>query len=171
MPKQVVWLSILLLAFPAAGDLLLAPARTPVLLGGKFLPVAEAFRPAVVWDEGAAVIRWEIAPGYYLYRHQLAFTLDMPHGAPVIPPGQAEHDDYFGDVEVYFNELIVRIPLERTPPRSARLGVRYQGCAVAGLCYPPQTLLYGLVGRIVDDGESSDISAKNPLESTELPGK
>ncbi len=170
MPKPVSLLLVLLLAFPAAGDLLVSTGAAPGLQDGTFLPVEEAFRPEVLLDGGLVVVRWQIEPGYYLYRHQLDFALDRPHGDPEIPAGEPKRDEYFGDVEVYFNELIVAIPLELADLAPVRLSLRYQGCAVAGLCYPPQKQVFELVGRS-EALDKADISAKNPLESAELPGK
>lgn len=170
MPKPVGLLLVLLLAFPAAGDLLVSTGAPPGLHDGTFLPVEQAFRPEVLLDAGVVVVRWHIEPGYYLYRHQLGFALNLPHGEPEIPAGEPRHDEYFGDVEVYFDELVVSVPLELADAVPARLSLRYQGCAVAGLCYPPQTQVFELVGPS-ETPNKADIFVKNPLESAELPGK
>ena len=69
-----------------------------------FLPVDEAFAiRAELADSGAARITWDIAPDYYLYRHQFSVRVD---GVKVdqlqIPAGQGKFDEFFGDVEVYY---------------------------------------------------------------------
>jgi thiol:disulfide interchange protein DsbD len=56
----------------------------------------------------------------------------------VIPDGLAKTDEFFGDVEVYYDALEARVDLE-TATELAQIKVTYQGCADAGLCYPPET--------------------------------
>ncbi|HUS24114.1 MAG TPA: protein-disulfide reductase DsbD domain-containing protein [Candidatus Binatia bacterium] len=98
-----------------------------------FLPVDQAFELQPLERKGGALlVRWRIAKGYYLYRDRLQF--DAP-GKAVLPVGEAHHDEIFGDGEMYRNELIAKLPAAETP----KLTVTYQGCADAGLCYPPQT--------------------------------
>jgi len=123
----------------------------------EFLPVHEAFRLTTeLAPDGAVLARWEMADGYYLYRHAFAFTtrpVDGGAGAPVvlgdaeIPPGEPKVDDYFGDVEVYYGNARVRIPVA-SGSGPVEVGITYQGCADAGLCYPPEThwVAYTLAG-------------------------
>ncbi len=57
-----------------------------------------------------------------------------------LPKGKAYRDEFFGDVETYRKELLGT--LTGTPAAGASattLTVKYQGCADAGVCYPPQT--------------------------------
>lgn len=107
----------------------------------EFLPADEAFRWHVSRPaEDRVVITWEIAPDYYLYREQFRFSLagnDSPL-AFSLPDGDNHHDAYFGDVEVYYNGVDATITLPQPLPAGAELQVRYQGCAEAGLCYPPE---------------------------------
>jgi thiol:disulfide interchange protein DsbD len=56
-----------------------------------------------------------------------------------MPKGDKHHDDFFGEVETYRERLQATLP--GTPTEAAgtiSLEVRYQGCADAGVCYPPQ---------------------------------
>src|SRR5581483_5793711 len=60
----------------------------------------------------------------------------------VLPVGQSKTDEYFGTQQVYHNELVATLPVARAPGSSAHelpFSVTYQGCAEAGLCYPPIT--------------------------------
>ena len=53
--------------------------------------------------------------------------------------GIEEEDPYFGITRVVYNALEVEVPLSLKDGQSeAEIQVIYQGCAVAGLCYPPQ---------------------------------
>jgi len=113
-----------------------------------FLPVDEAFvMSAEVGPDGALRVRWEIADGYYLYRHRFNFAtrVDADHpdspvrlGEAEIPPGKRKIDDYFGEVEVYYHDAQARVPVSHGAGL-VEVGIGYQGCADAGLCYPPET--------------------------------
>lgn len=86
------------------------------------------------------VLKWQIAEGYYLYQQRLKFTLEGPAtlGAPNFPPSKTKEDPSFGKVEIYEHSLEVKLPVENVGAASElNLNVSYQGCAAAGLCYPP----------------------------------
>jgi thiol:disulfide interchange protein DsbD len=133
----------------AAVCLIPAASGAQGLLGGvssddDFLPPDEAFQFSATADRsGAVALNWAIADGYYLYRHRVAaktategFTL----GAVQLPDGKKKTDEFFGDVEVYYQQLDAVVPLTRaTGADTIELKVTYQGCADAGLCYPPIT--------------------------------
>lgn len=114
----------------------------------EFLHVDEAFKlSAEVAQDGSVLAHWEIADGYYLYRHQFAFSsrIDADHpstpvtfAAAEIPPGKRKVDEYFGEVEVYYHDAQARVPVAEGSG-IVEVGIEYQGCADAGLCYPPET--------------------------------
>ncbi len=103
----------------------------------EFLPVKEAYRPSVEFANGSLQLHWDIADGYYLYRHQFAFkTATGAEIAAQLPPGKGKDDEFFGHVEVYYHAL--DIPLAApADTKTFTLEVSAQGCADAGLCYPP----------------------------------
>ena len=86
-------------------------------------------------------LHWDIADGYYLYRDKVKVTAPeggAQPGTPAIPGGQSRHDDYFGDQVVFFDDMVAEVPVAVAPgTREVSLLVVYQGCAEAGLCYPP----------------------------------
>ncbi len=90
-------------------------------------------------------VRFNIARGYYMYRERFEFALDDPVvklGAPVYPNGVVKYDATFNkDMELYFGQVAIRIPIDPwprdTPAKPFTLNVTSQGCAEAGLCYPP----------------------------------
>jgi len=109
-----------------------------------FLPPDEAFQFAVEPGDGETLVaRWKVAPGYYLYRDKMRFTLEQGEGVVLgeaaLPKGKVKHDGFFGDVEVYTHDLAIEIPLIRHQPEGSEITLKsvYQGCADAGLCYPP----------------------------------
>jgi thioredoxin:protein disulfide reductase len=111
----------------------------------NFLPVEQAFRfDALAEGSDRVRLNWEIAEGYYLYRSRIKITTSagaVQLGAPQMPAGQVKNDEYFGRQEIYHHELVVTVPVARASGGvlEVPLQVQYQGCAEAGLCYPPQT--------------------------------
>jgi len=113
-----------------------------------FLPVDQAFQVNAWVSVGettnnpeALFLHWQITPGYYLYRHRFAIQ-QAADNSPVeitIPKGKEKNDPYFGDVEVYYQQVTLEIPIAAAGEQDI-LKISYQGCADAGLCYPPQTL-------------------------------
>lgn len=109
----------------------------------QFLPVDEAYQLTLVADgDQRLMLQWVIAPEYYLYRHAFKAQASDSEGSItatlVVPDGLAKTDEFFGDVEVYYDALEAVVALERTT-ELAQIKVTYQGCADAGLCYPPET--------------------------------
>lgn len=107
----------------------------------EFLEPEKAFRFSVrAADERHVEVLFQITPNYYMYRERFSVTSsDATLGAVVLPQGKVKFDETFQkDVETYRNELRVRVPVEKAPARFG-LSVVSQGCADAGLCYPPMT--------------------------------
>lgn len=91
--------------------------------------------------QASILANWTIADEYYLYQHQFKFsaiTEGVVLGEPQIPPGKAKTDAVFGDVEVYYQNVEIRIPIIEAPAGPFEVELRNQGCAEIGLCYPPQ---------------------------------
>ena len=133
-------LPALLLLFLAS---LLAPAASAAITQDDLLPVDEAFvLTATAPARERIEIRWKIADGYYLYRHRTGVEADAGFAAQPLqlPKGKAYRDEFFGDVETYRGELVAILPgRPASDTDSVSLKIKYQGCADAGICYPPQT--------------------------------
>jgi thiol:disulfide interchange protein DsbD len=129
-------------ARPSGIDAVLQAAKSS---GDQFLQPDQAFRfdaPAEGTDQ--VRLNWEIADGYYLYRSRIKVITASPAaqlGAPQMPAGQIKNDEYFGRQEIYHQELRALVPVARAGAGSLELPLKvtYQGCAEAGLCYPPIT--------------------------------
>jgi thiol:disulfide interchange protein DsbD len=104
---------------------------------------------AVVSGADQVRVEFLVTPGYYLYRHRLNFALEGVDGgsAPpaslgtaLIPPGEWKEDEFFGRQQVFHEGFTVSVPVSRAPGGvlPATLVVGLQGCADAGLCYPPE---------------------------------
>ena len=139
-----------------------------------FLPVDEAFRLSVAMQpNGSVLAQWRMAEGYYLYRHQFdaklnALDSDAQLGQLRIPEGITKVDEFFGEVEVYYGSVDVEIPLLGRLPDMASLAVGFQGCADAGLCYPPERKVFAVSGQTllpVDAGGLRPKSVLPPIES------
>lgn len=113
-------------------------AAAPVRAEPELLPLEQAFRlSAQMVDRNTVEVRFDIADGYYLYRDKLGFAAEQAAlGTPDIPPGKMKKDEIFGDVEVYRGPLSIRLPLSASG-ETVTLKVASQGCADAGVCYPP----------------------------------
>ena len=113
--------------------------------GDDFLQPDEAFRFNAFPDGPDHVkLIWQIADGYYLYRARIkvATTSDQAQlGTVEMPAGETKTDEYFGKQEIYHHELVAGVPVARSSGAAFSLPIKvtYQGCATAGLCYPPIT--------------------------------
>lgn len=111
-----------------------------------FLPADQAFSPSARRIDATHIaVTWQIADGYYLYRHGFKFALANPDkdadlGSPRLPDGRQHDDPYFGPVEIYRQAVRVVLPVQGdAADKNLHIKVDYQGCADAGLCYPPQS--------------------------------
>ncbi|NGR09006.1 protein-disulfide reductase DsbD [bacterium SGD-2] len=141
-PARLFLHVLFLLAF---GLLLAAAPRAQ----DEYLDPEDAFRFAAAVTAPATLdLHYAVAPEYYMYRER--FELTAPDGviaAVTYPPGLVKYDPTFEkDMEVYYGEVTVRVtlaqgeaaqPLARGEPLT--LAITSQGCADAGLCYPPET--------------------------------
>ena len=117
----------------------------------EFLPVEKAFVfTSERLDSGETQLYWQITDGYYLYQKRLKFDGLPAELHPVLPEGESHSDEFFGEQQVYRQGLELKIPAGAT----GQIKVGFQGCADAGLCYPPQT-------QVVDLGGSAVTSAAN----------
>ena len=111
----------------------------------EFLDPAVAFKPSARALDGQTIeVSYEIAKGYYLYRDKFRVVIDgdaATAGTHAMPKGKEKDDDNFGKVEVYYKGVTFRVPVERNASGSLPLTLKLtsQGCADAGVCYPPQT--------------------------------
>jgi thiol:disulfide interchange protein DsbD len=107
-----------------------------------FLPPKDAYKYTVEAKQGDVVVRFDIQPGYYLYRDRLGLESATPGvtvGALDFPVGEEHEDQYFGKQVIYRGPIAVAAKLGFDgPPRPFDLTLKLQGCADAGLCYPPQ---------------------------------
>lgn len=167
MMRAGLWLLLFITSIPAHSGLLDG-------LGGSddFLPVERAFPLDVASDKGKVNARWNSADGYYLYEHRIYLT----QGAVRLDPatwskdGKEKYDEAFGDIVAYYGQLEVSFDTASLAPGIATL--HYQGCADAGLCYPPQTSeivitepIANPITDVASTGDSAISSSQSPASS------
>ncbi len=139
------------------------------------LPVDEAFQLAVTSvNDKQATLGFRIADGYYLYRHAFKFRPADSHttvGEAQIPEGHKKTDEFFGEVETYRKAVDIILPVQSRTGQ-ARVEVKYQGCADAGVCYPPQkkVLTFTLPATRDQNQTTMALPASKPA-SQRLPGQ
>src|ERR1700732_1093124 len=109
---------------------------------GDFLDPDVAFRAASRVDGNVLHDRWVIADSYYLYRHRMEVQAESPDlvlGEPSFPTGTLKTDPYLGTQEIFTQQVEATVPFSRLDAGAHPLQIKvtYQGCAEAGLCYPP----------------------------------
>ncbi|GAB3110317.1 protein-disulfide reductase DsbD [Aestuariicella hydrocarbonica] len=124
----------------SANPVSLNPTSLDSSLSVSFLPVNQAYQLSGTLHNQQLLIHWDIADGYYLYQHKLKFVLNGNPQTVDLPTGIEKYDDYFEQqLEVYYNTLDITLALpELSVAQSLDIIVHSQGCADAGLCYPPQ---------------------------------
>jgi thiol:disulfide interchange protein DsbD len=145
-PPQVWTEKVELKSAAPAAKLNLGEVGSSSGLGGsEFVPVDEAFRPILIPIDGNTVeVSFEVLDGYYLYKDKIsvsAVTEDVQLGRLDLPTGKIKVDEFFGESEVYFDDVFARLPLARATrdAMELELEINFQGCAEGGLCYPPTT--------------------------------
>ncbi len=131
-----------------------------------FLPVEQAFK-VTVRPRDATTLVAHLAPakGYYLYRDKVSVSLPAAASVKVAgitrPPGELKSDPNFGDTEVWHHPVQVQIALDRSDRHSQKVQVEvgFQGCADAGLCYPPERKRFDLVLAAYEPGPAAPPAA------------
>ena len=113
----------------------------------EFLSPDDAFQPSIkIITNNHLEVTWDIEEGYYLYLGMFEFSVDSPDMKIIkvdMPEGKTKKDEFFGDVDVYYNSTKANIYFD-TITNHSNLILKYQGCADAGLCYPPVTKKFPL---------------------------
>ncbi|RUO63499.1 protein-disulfide reductase DsbD [Pseudidiomarina insulisalsae] len=132
----------------------------------QFLPVDEAFRFDFQQRGAQLFIRFDIADGYYLYQHRFQFDPEVPlAAAPELPRGEAHFDEFFGESVIYRDAVEIQLTLATTTATTFSLD--YQGCADAGLCYPPTTVEIPLQA-VSDSGPAIETDATATIDFAQV---
>ena len=135
----------------------------------QFVPVDQAFAFDFMQKGNQLTLSWQVKPGYYLYRQQIAIE---PHAARLaqynLPQGQPHEDEFYGKTEVYPDDLHLPLTILQADG-DATVRVTYQGCASAGFCYPPETrdIPLSKVAASATPDTANTISNEQPVPTTE----
>jgi len=154
MAQRVLTLILLLCSTSVFAGLFDAPGRS------NFTPADRAFVFDFQQNQHELNLNWTVKEGYYLYRKQISITPAQAQvGELQLPAGVAHEDEFYGKSEIYRGQLSVPVTVTQAD-KGATLTITYQGCADAGLCYPPETKVVPL-----SEVTATDQPAVSPLPS------
>lgn len=112
----------------------------------EFLKVDKAFQFRELVTDSGILVSWNIAPDYYLYKDRIIVKTDNPDikvkSLAFSQAGEEKNDPNFGIVTVFHDYIELHInlsvPEDSLSKEAVTFTISYQGCADAGLCYPPQ---------------------------------
>ncbi len=136
-----------------------------VFAAPDFLPPEKAFKAEATWLENSNEIEIEIIPakGYYIYQESLRFQLGIEPGKLTaaqasLPLGVEKFDETFQKkMQVYKQEFLLTLSRKAELGKPLYLDLELQGCAEAGICYPPMTLKFMLAGPGVRAGPIPEV--------------
>jgi thioredoxin:protein disulfide reductase len=136
-----------------------------VIAATDFLPPEKAFRVEATWLENSNQVEIEFLPakGYYIYQESLKFEVGTQPGKlystrPVLPSGVEKFDETFQKkLQIYKQPFLVLLDIKSEPSKPIHLQVTLQGCAEAGICYPPITLKFLLAAPGVKAGPIPEV--------------
>lgn len=112
----------------------------------EFLHPDEAFQVTARKGDAYTILTdWKVVEGHYLYKDKIAVEpmdgVEVALGAVQLPAGKEMQDEFFGNVVTIDHDFEAPVPIRQIAGniRTLDLEVTYQGCAKAGLCYPPIT--------------------------------
>ncbi|CNI42263.1 thiol:disulfide interchange protein [Yersinia frederiksenii] len=125
----------------------------------RFIPVDQAFAFDFRQQGDQLTLSWQIHPDYYLYRQQIKIVpQNASLGTFTLPEGIAHHDEFYGEVAIFKQQLTLKIPIMQAGEQ-ASVSVTYQGCAEAGFCYPPETRVVPLSAVIAGSSAATGTEA------------
>ncbi|HEI6965637.1 TPA: protein-disulfide reductase DsbD [Yersinia enterocolitica] len=135
----------------------------------RFIPVDQAFAFDFRQQGDQLTLSWQINPDYYLYREQIKIVpQNATLGAFTLPEGKAHHDEFYGEVAIFKQQLTLKIPITQAGD-GASVSVTYQGCAEAGFCYPPETRVVPLAAVIKNATAAQTSDAATPVKNEATP--
>jgi thiol:disulfide interchange protein DsbD len=125
-----------------------------VFAAPEFLPPEQAFRAEATWATNTSDVEIEIFPAkaYYVYQESLHLKVGSESnklGAvkTSFPAGIEKFDETFQKkMQVYKQAFLITLDKKAEIGKPLYLELELQGCAEAGICYPPMTLKFLLSG-------------------------
>ncbi|VVE53658.1 protein-disulfide reductase DsbD [Pandoraea anhela] len=162
MVRRIVFIFVILLG--AFGALRVTPALAalPWQSGTQVLEASQVLRlEPPRHEDGGITIGSKIAKDHYVYRHSLRVEDDAGNPVAVtLSDGTRHSDEFFGESEIYYDvDLLLKLPALK----SKYAVLHWQGCAQAGICYPPQTI------RITLPDTASAATSDEPAPASAAP--
>ena len=135
----------------------------------EFLKSEQAFQFSFYQQGNKLNISFKIADGYYLYKDKFKFTATAAEfNKPILPTGLEHEDEFFGIQEIYTQDIDLVIDLTKVT-ESGTLSIRYQGCAIKGLCFPPeiQTIELSSITNDINTASSTNTAVLNALTNSQ----
>ena len=143
----------------------------------SFLPVEQAFDVSASIDQDKLVFDWFIEDRYYLYKDRfklIAIPSEVTLGKFEYETGITKWDDFFeAELEVYYQHTRLKVPFD-SDQQPFQLRLESQGCADAGLCYPPHSHWFeinpttGLITSIAAPSNQTPTISENDISTTPL---
>ncbi|SEO16609.1 thiol:disulfide interchange protein DsbD [Paracoccus alcaliphilus] len=137
-----------------------------LLLLAGFLTVAQAqpLQPEDAFalsvsqgEDGVLILNWRIAEGYYLYRSTFAAEAGGQSLPLSLPEGESYEDPYFGEGQIYREEVTARLENTGQP-----VTLHWQGCQQDGICYAPQSARLDGDGTVLADDAAASAPGWSP---------
>ena len=108
-----------------------------LFLDKEILPADQAFKLEASLIGKGIFLEWDIEKNCYLYLDKFSFKItNSDHYLyPSFPRGELLEDEYFGRVEVFFNNIQTSLKIDTLLTKE--IVVTYQGCNQEGYCYTP----------------------------------
>ena len=104
------------------------------------LPPEQAFVPTVTASDKGVDVQFKIADGYYMYQSKITADTQpekLLRDKATFSQGEPKEDEFFGKQVVYHRAANVKWDYAQPAPAAYKITLHYQGCAEAGVCYPP----------------------------------
>jgi thiol:disulfide interchange protein DsbD len=152
------------------GDSEQPPTSSLMASANSFLPVEQVYQVAVSIEDRHILFNWSIVDNYYLYRDRFKFNAVDPTTQlqePLFETGKRKYDEFFEEeLEVYYGQTTVKVPFTADQGKM-EVQIESQGCADAGLCYPPykQWLTIDVVNNSVVISDTPTAAARTAMQS------
>lgn len=145
----------------------------------KPLPVHQAFQVVPIVQATAQgsrlVVNFNVTDGYYVYQDKLKLTLPTGVSASAWQFSQQPtfvNDPDFGRVPVFEQDVVATATLTTNDQYQGAINtgldasLKWQGCAKAGLCYPPEKVAIALTGLSAPKSELKSASTTSPVSAS-----
>ena len=122
--------------------------------------------------KGQLVLNWVVAPHYYLYQEKIQAKLlegEATLGEINLPTAEDKYDKVFNkNLKVYHGPFTAYLPVSNLSG-DAKVQIVFQGCAEAGVCYPPMKKTIAINANTLGTATQSALSTNTPAPNASAP--